>query len=136
MYMYVYDISSSLVPGPQSGDGKRRLATSKHRTCATSRSRSHGRKRSGAGYRCDGIERGHGSHHPHSTLHLCSKRTATTIHIQRCSHGESSHAGNSFATVVSYTPVHLYTYAPVTCIFVYPYTCIPLYLYTSIPLYL
>ena len=88
----------------------------------TSRNRSHGRKRARAGYHRDGKERGHSRHHPHSTVHLRSKRTVTTVHIQRCSHGESSHAGNSFATVVSHIPlVHLYT-----CIIVaaYLYPCI------------
>merc|ERR1712026_537370 len=88
-----------------------------------------------AGQRCS---------HPHSTLHLCSKRTVTTIHIQRCRHGESSHAGNSSTTAVSYIPVHLYTYVTVTCIPVYLYTyipislciCTPVYLYTSIPVHL
>ncbi len=122
-----------------SGDGKNRSATFKHPTCEahdchhpgpTSRSRSHGRKRGHACYHCDGIERGHGRHHPHSTLHLCSKRTVTTIHSQRCSDGESSHAGNSFATVVSHIPlVHLYTCITVAA---YLYPCIPVYLYTCI----
>ena len=68
----------------------------------TSRNRSHGRKRARAGYHRDGKERGHSRHHPHSTVHLRSKRTVTTVHIQRCSHDESSHAGNSSATAVSY----------------------------------
>merc|ERR1712026_30780 len=37
-------------------------------------------------------------------LQLCSKRTVTTMHIQLCSHGENSHAGNS----TTCTPVYLY----------------------------
>merc|ERR1712026_357187 len=61
----------------------------------------------------------------YSKLHLCSKRTVTTMHIQRCRHGENSHAGNSFATVVSHIPlVHLYTCIAVAA---YLYPCIPVY---------